>query len=75
MEVVERITKSSRYQLLLHTGWRQPGLEASSAIPVWIRGGQVFDAGYSSIDQAMTDASIELKVLVDQMREQVQNIE
>lgn len=31
--------------------------------------------GAKSVDQQMTNASIELKVLVDQMREQVQNIE
>ena len=31
--------------------------------------------GSKSIDEAMTSASIELKVLVEQMREQVQNIE
>ena len=31
--------------------------------------------GAKSVDQQMTNASIELKVLIDQMREQVQNIE
>ena len=31
--------------------------------------------GAKSIHQAMTDTSIELKVLIDQMREQIQNIE
>ncbi len=31
--------------------------------------------GSKSIDQSMTNASIELKVLIDQIREQVQNIE
>ena len=49
---VDRIVKSSRYQLLTHTGWRQPGLNEENSIPVWIKGGKVFDSRYSSIDQA-----------------------
>lgn len=48
---VQRLIKSSRYDLLLHTGWRQPGREADQSIPVWIKGGQIFGDGYSSIDQ------------------------
>lgn len=48
---VKSIIKSSRYQLLLHTGWRQPGLDESSSIPVWVKGGKIFDSSYSSIDQ------------------------
>jgi hypothetical protein len=52
LEEVAKIVRSSRYQLLAHVGWRQPGLEKSQAIPVWIHGGKIFDKGYSSIDQS-----------------------
>ncbi len=31
--------------------------------------------GSKSVDEEMTNASIELKVLIDQIREQVQNLE
>ena len=46
-----QIKKSSRYDLLTHTGWRQPGLDKTKALSVWIKGGKVFGRGYSSIDQ------------------------
>jgi hypothetical protein len=48
---VQGIIKSSRYTLLLHTGWRQPGNDEKNSIPVWIKGGRVYSDGYSSIDQ------------------------
>ena len=48
---VSNIIKSSRYSLLLHTGWRQPGLDEANSVPVWIKGGRVYDKRYSSIDQ------------------------
>lgn len=48
---VQSIIKSSRYSLLLHTGWRQPGLDEASSIPVWVKGGKIYDSSYSSIDQ------------------------
>ncbi len=51
MDSVKSIVRSSRYELLVHTGWRQPGLDESKSIPVWVRGGTVFDSTYSSIDQ------------------------
>ncbi len=51
--IVQSITRSSRYGLLLHTGWRQPGLEEGQSLPVWIRGGELFDNTYQSIDQVM----------------------
>ncbi len=52
LDEVKKIIRSSRYDLLAHVGWRQPGLSQSEAIPVWIHGGKVFDKGYSSIDQS-----------------------
>ena len=54
LDEVKKIVRSSRYQLMAHVGWRQPGLEKSQAIPVWIHGGKVFDKSYSSIDQSET---------------------
>ncbi len=49
-EVVARLVESPRYELLLHTAWRQPGLERGQAIPVWVRGGRVYGNEYTSID-------------------------
>jgi len=54
LEEDKKIVRSSRYELLAHVGWRQPGLEKSRAIPVWIHGGKIFDKRYSSIDQSET---------------------
>ncbi len=51
LDKVTGIIKSSRYSLLLHTGWRQPGTDEKDSIPVWIKGGKVYSDGYSSIDQ------------------------
>ncbi len=51
VDKVQGIIKSSRYSLLLHTGWRQPGVDEKNSIPVWIKGGKVYSDAYSSIDQ------------------------
>ncbi len=50
---VERLVESPRYDLLLHAGWRQPGLEREAALPLWIRGGKIFGPEYTSIDDRM----------------------
>ena len=50
IEQVEKIINSSRYELMLHAAWRQPGLELEESIPVWIRGGNLYGSEYSSID-------------------------
>ncbi len=50
LDVVARLTESERYELLLHTAWRQPGLEREQAIPVWLRGGRIYGNEYTSID-------------------------
>ena len=50
LEQVEKIIQSSRYELMLHAGWRQPGLAFEESIPVWIRGGNLYGSEYSSID-------------------------
>ena len=50
LDVVARLIESPRYELLLHTAWRQPGLELDQAMPVWIKGGRIFGNEYTSID-------------------------
>jgi len=50
LEIVERLDKSSRYELLLHAAWRQPGLELEKVMPVWLRGGRIYGNEYTSID-------------------------
>jgi hypothetical protein len=36
--MVKRLTSSGRFRKLVHTGWRQPGLEKSEALPVRVNG-------------------------------------
>jgi len=50
LDVATRLVKSSRYELLLHAAWRQPGLEREQVLPVWIRGGRIYGNEYTSID-------------------------
>ncbi|MCP4331634.1 MAG: hypothetical protein GY785_03170 [Gammaproteobacteria bacterium] len=50
LEVVSRLIDSSRYQLLLHAAWRQPGLERQQVLPVWLKGGRIYGNEYTSID-------------------------
>lgn len=49
-EVVAKLVLSSRYELLLHTAWRQPGVELEQALPIWIKGGRIYGNEYTSID-------------------------
>jgi hypothetical protein len=49
-EVVTRLVESSRYDLLFHAAWRQPGLEKKQVLPIWIRGGRIFGNEFTSID-------------------------
>ncbi len=51
-DITQHIKKSSRYDLLIHTGWRQPGLDKENSMAIWIKGGKNFGYGYSSIDQS-----------------------
>lgn len=48
--MAKQIVDSPRYSLLVHTAWRQPGLDRDQALPVWIRGGRKFGTEYTSID-------------------------
>jgi len=50
LDVATRLVESSRYELLLHAAWRQPGLERDRVLPVWIKGGRIFGTEYTSID-------------------------
>jgi len=50
LEVVTRLIDSSRYELLLHAAWRQPGLERQQVLPVWLKGGRIYGNEYTSID-------------------------
>jgi len=50
LNVVAKLIESSRYELLLHVAWRQPGLELEKVLPVWIKGGRVYGNEYTSID-------------------------
>lgn len=50
LELVARLVESPRYELLLHTAWRQPGLEREQVLPVWIKGGRIYGKEYISID-------------------------
>lgn len=52
-DVFNNMVESSRYEVLLHTSWRQPGLEREQALPIWIRGGRVYGSEYTSIDDGI----------------------
>ncbi|MBT3203591.1 MAG: hypothetical protein HOM14_19600 [Gammaproteobacteria bacterium] len=51
-DITQHIKRSSRYDLLIHTGWRQPGLDKENSMAIWIKGGENFGYGYSSIDHS-----------------------
>lgn len=50
LEQVTRIVESTRYELLLHVAWRQPGVEREQALPIWLKGGRIYGSEYTSID-------------------------
>ena len=52
----EKIIKSPYYELLVHQGWRQPGMDKDSSLAVWIRGGKVYGDEYVSIDSQLSGA-------------------
>lgn len=54
IEEAARLVESSRYELLAHLAWRQPGLEREAAMPIWIRGGRIFGKEYTSIDSRLS---------------------
>jgi hypothetical protein len=57
------IVKSSRYSLLAHVAWRQPGLVKEQVMPVWIKGGRIYGDEFISIDnQIDSDAMHELDI-------------
>ena len=46
----KKISRSSRYEVLTHFAWRQPGLEKSRVLPVWIKAGRRYGNEFISID-------------------------
>jgi len=50
IETVLKIVNSTRYSLLAHVAWRQPGVEKDRALPIWIKGGRIFGEEFISID-------------------------
>ena len=48
--MAKKITRSSRYEVLKHFAWRQPGLEKSQVLPVWIKAGRLFGNEFISTD-------------------------
>ena len=70
IDVVTRLIESSRYELLLHAAWRQPGLERGKALPVWIKGGRIYGNEYTSIDN-----QIEFLESIPQLNPEQQNEE
>ncbi|MFB3059048.1 MAG: CsiV family protein [Gammaproteobacteria bacterium] len=50
IETVLKIVNSTRYSLLAHVAWRQPGVEKDQAMPIWIKGGRIFGEEFTSID-------------------------
>jgi hypothetical protein len=61
LEIVSRLIDSSRYELLLHAGWRQPGLEREKVLPVWLKGGRIYGNEYTSIDSQIEFIDNELQ--------------
>lgn len=53
IETVLRIVNSTRYSLLAHVAWRQPGVAKDQALPIWIKGGRIFGEEFISIDNQM----------------------
>jgi hypothetical protein len=49
-DVARKIIKSSRYKMLKHLAWRQPGLKKSLAMPIWIKAGSRYGNEFISID-------------------------
>ena len=61
LEIVSRLVDSSRYELLLHAAWRQPGLEREQVLPVWLKGGRIYGNEYTSIDNQIELVDNELR--------------
>ena len=49
-DIIKKISSSYRYETLIHTGWRQPGLKKPEVLPVWIKAGRQFGNKFISID-------------------------
>ncbi len=51
---VRLMEKSSRYRILMHIGWHQPGLDAAKALPIWIQQTQGGDGSPSDAGTVST---------------------
>jgi hypothetical protein len=49
-DVARKMNRSSRYKVLKHLAWRQPGLKKSLAMPIWIKAGSRYGNEFISID-------------------------
>lgn len=69
-EAVERMRLSSRFEPLLHVGWRQPGMPLENAIPVYLHASPAIptgsDGGESGVESA--DATPGPAVLTEEPR-------
>ena len=66
-DTVIKIVNSTRYSLLAHVAWRQPGVEKDQALPIWIKGGRIFGEEYISIDNQV---DIELLAKIEYLNSQ-----
>lgn len=55
----EKIIESPYYELLVHQGWRQPGMDKEQSLSVWVRGGKVYGDEYISIDSQLSGVQLE----------------
>ncbi|MFT5597366.1 MAG: hypothetical protein ACI823_000438 [Chitinophagales bacterium] len=49
-DTANKITRSSRYEVVTHFAWRQPGLDKSQVLPIWIKAGRRYGNEFISID-------------------------
>lgn len=66
-----KIIDSPYYELLVHQGWRQPGMDKDKSLSVWIRGGKVYGDEYVSIDSQLSGTQLELMNQTDDSSQQV----
>ncbi len=55
-----KIIESPYYELLVHQGWRQPGMDKDNSLSVWIRGGKVYGDEFISIDSQLSGTQLEV---------------
>ena len=48
-DIVEQLSNSSRYHILSHMNWRQPGLATEHAVPITIKGGINYSTTFATV--------------------------